>query len=429
MESIVIKQVRILDPTSAHHGQVRDLHIINGKIEAIDSHIKAAASTKTLEAEGSCLSPGWMDLQAHFFDPGAEHKEGLENGASAAAHGGFTRTILNASPLVRPDEKSAIAFLQSHSESFNCTLHPMACVSQKGEGKSLSEMRDLAKAGAIAFSDDAPINDTEMLRRALEYSEGMTPPVISTPIDLGLNSGAMMHEGATSTHMGITGNPSESEIMRIQRDLTILRYTGGKIHFSVISSAKSVDLIRTAKAEGLEVTCATTANHLRFIDEDLHDFDGTLKVMPPFRGKEDREALRTGVLDGTIDAVVSDHRPEDLEHHDVEFNATAFGIASIESTFAVTLDSLKKASSKEALSATIRALTQGPRAVLGLPPVNISTGSDAELTWFHPELTWTDQGATRGENIPQDIRQNPGNIKGNPLGTIRGNRLFLRATK
>ena len=121
MKSIVIKQVRILDPTSAHHGQVRDLHIINGKIEAIDSHIKAAASTKTLEAEGSCLSPGWMDLQAHFFDPGAEHKEGLENGASAAAHGGFTRTILNASPLVRPDEKSAIAFLQSHSESFNCT--------------------------------------------------------------------------------------------------------------------------------------------------------------------------------------------------------------------------------------------------------------------------------------------------------------------
>ena len=200
----------------------------------------------------------------------------------------------------------------------------MACVSQQGAGMALSEMHDLARAGAVAFSDDQPIDRTEMLRRALEYGSTLVQPVLSLPLDLGLNAGAMMHEGDTSTHMGVTGNPSASEVMRIQRDLQIAKYTGGRLHFPVVSAAESVDLIRSAKSEGMNITCGTTANHLRFIDEDLSDFDGTLKVMPPFRGAADREALRQGVIDGTIDAVVSDHRPEDLEHHDVEFSLSSF---------------------------------------------------------------------------------------------------------
>lgn len=415
-----------MDPQSAHHGHVRDIRITAGKIETIKPTIDTSEEANVWHANGACVSPGWVDLQAHFYEPGAEHKEGLENGALAAANGGFTRVTLNANPHVKPDDRSAVAFLQSHNHSFACSLYPMATISINGEGKSLSEMHDLGKAGAVAFSDDLPIDDTEMLRRALEYADGMQQPIISCPIDMGLNAGAMMHEGATSTHMGITGNPRASEVIRIQRDLEVVKYTGGRLHFSVISTAESVDLIRLAKAQGSNITCATTANHLRYIDEDLSNFDGTLKTMPPFRSEADRKALCNGVIDGTIDAVISDHRPEDLEHHDVEFNLAAFGMASIESTFAITLNALRNESKETALEATIRALSAGPRSVLGYSAATIMPDEPAEMTWFHPDMAWENCGITKGKNVPQSVSPQKGNLLGNPLGTVRGIKLLRR---
>jgi len=431
MESIIIKKALVLDPQSDHHGQVRDIRIESGTITAIAPELQASPDAALWQADGAAISTGWMDLQSHFYDPGAEHKEGLKNGATAGANGGFTHVVLNVNPETKPDNKSAVAFLQSQANDFDCTIRPMANISQQAAGKSLSEMRDLAGAGAVAFSDDAPMNQTEMLRRALEYACELVQPVISFPLDLGLNSGAQMHEGVTSTHMGVTGNPAESEVMRIQRDLEVVKYTEGRLHFSVISSAESVELIRAAKARGLKVTCATTANHLRFIDEDLHGFDGTLKVLPPFRGKSDRQALRLGVLDGTIDAVVSDHRPEDLEHHDVEFSIANFGMACIESTFAVALDALESESQEEALSALVRALSEGPRRVLGMEKHPIMPGQKANLTWFHPKQPWKNASITRGANVAPSraLHENEGHenaLNGNPLGTIRGTKSFRR---
>ncbi len=426
MESIIIKKVRIVDPNSTHNGQRCDVLIVEGNIVEIASDLKTPDDADVWEAEGAAISPGWVDLQAHFYDPGAEHKEGLKNGALAASHGGFTRVILNANSLAHPDNKSAVSFLQAQTEDFTCRLHPMACVSQQGAGMALSEMHDLARAGAVAFSDDQPIDRTEMLRRALEYGSTLVQPVLSLPLDLGLNAGAMMHEGDTSTHMGVTGNPSASEVMRIQRDLQIAKYTGGRLHFPVVSAAESVDLIRSAKSEGMNITCGTTANHLRFIDEDLSDFDGTLKVMPPFRGAADREALRQGVIDGTIDAVVSDHRPEDLEHHDVEFSLSSFGIAGIESAFAIAHRALKGTSKGDSLSALVRALSTGPRHVLGLEQPSIMPGQKAELTWFHPEQPWKDSSITKGTNKVQSTENQTDKLIGNPLGTVCGMKGFRR---
>lgn len=426
MESIIIKKALVLDPQSEHHGLVRDILIEAGTISAIAPDLKSPSNSHEWQANGAAVSQGWIDLQSHFYDPGAEHKEGLENGAAAGSHGGFTHVILNANPYVAPDNKSAVSFLQAQAQDYTCALHPMANVSQKSEGQSLSEMHDLAAAGAVAFSDDAPIDKTEMLRRALEYAHELSQPVISMPLDMELNAGAQMHEGATSTHMGVTGNPTESEVMRIQRDLEVLKYTGGRLHFSVISSADSVELIRAAKARGLNVTCATTANHLHFVDEDLHAFDGTLKVMPPFRTQNDREALRHGIIDGTIDAIVSDHRPEDLEHHDVEFSLASFGMACIEYTFPLALSALQSTSKKDALSALVNALSSGPRQILGLEHRPIMPGQPADLTWFHPEELWNNQAITRGANLAQSIVQHKEKLVGNPLGTIHGTKSFLR---
>jgi dihydroorotase len=208
-----------------------------------------------------------------------------------------------------------------------------------------------------------------------------------------------MHEGITSTHMGVVGNPTASETMRIKRDLDVLRYTGGRLHFSCISSAESVSLIREAKKEGLAVTCATSAHHLFFVDEDLSAFDGTLKTVPPFRSTADREALCAGVLDGTIDALASDHRPEDLEHHDVEFMLASNGMAGIESVFPVALASL--GATPEAHSAIIQALTAGPRAVLGLDVPHIAVGAAANLTWYHPAQAGSETKVSAAENHPE----------------------------
>lgn len=417
METI-IKGVIITDPGSSHHGKQRDVLIQKGIITHIEEHIDTSKGADVWDEPGSRLSTGWVDLQADFADPGNEQKEGLENGCLAAKAGGFTHVTLNVGQHPVPDNKGAIAYLQSRSSEFASHIWPMASLSQEQKGEQLSEMHDLAGAGAVAFSDDGPINQTELLRRALEYTAGMTTPVITCPLDLGLNSNPLMHEGPQSTAMGIVGNPSISETMRIKRDLEIVRYTEGRLHFSCISTAESVDLIRLAKEEGLHVTCGTSAHHLFFVDRDLANFDSTLKVLPPFRSEDDRKALCAGVLDGTIDAIISDHRPQDLEHHDVEFTLAPFGLASIESVYPVAQSAL--GTSQEAQSALIRSLTTGPRSVLGMTIPTIEINQPADLTWYHPNKAWKSGHVSNGVNrASYSDRYQPFSGTGMPLGTVR----------
>lgn len=395
---ILIKSVTIVDPNGPHHGTTKDVHVKSGVIAAIDDSIAATSTDEVWEDTGACLSIGWMDLQADFADPGFEQKEGLQNGLKAAKAGGFTHVVLNVNQEPVPDTKSTIAYLVARGQGMEAQLLPMGTVSKGATGQHLSEMRDLAEAGAVAFSDDAPLNSVEMLRRALEYSYGMSQPIITCPLELGLNAHPQMHEGATSTHMGVVGNPTVSETMRVKRDLDVLRYTGGKLHFSCISARESVDLIRAAKSEGLPVTCATSAHHLFFMDEDLSTFDGTLKTMPPFRSESDRRALCEGVMDGTIDAIISDHRPEDLEHHDVEFMLASHGMAGIERVYPIARAGLAHEASADA--AIVRALTSGPRHVLGLPVEAIAVGAAVPLTWYHPTKPMATKSQTKAENQP-----------------------------
>lgn len=395
---ILIKSVTIVDPSGPHHGTTTDVRVKSGVIVAIEDSIATTSSDEVWEELGACLSIGWMDLQADFADPGFEQKEGLQNGLKAAKAGGFTHVVLNVNQDPVPDNKSTIAYLVSRGQGLEANLLPLGTVSKEVKGQQLSEMRDLAEAGAVGFSDDAPLNSVEMLRRALEYSFGMNQPIITCPLELGLNANPHMHEGATSTHMGVVGNPTVSETMRIKRDLDVLRYTGGKLHFSCVSARESVHLIREAKREGLSVTCATSAHHLFFIDEDLSTFDGTLKTMPPFRSESDRRALCEGIMDGTIDAIISDHRPEDMEHHDVEFMLANHGMAGIERVYPISRAGL--AHEVKANEAIVRALTAGPRQVLGLSIEHIEVGAAVPLTWFHPTKPMAAATQTKAENKP-----------------------------
>ena len=418
METI-IKSVTIFDPNGPHDGTTKDVHVRDGVVVDIQDSISPSPEANEWSKPGAHLSIGWMDLQADFADPGFEQKEGLANGLRAARAGGFTHVVLNVNQDPVPDTKSNIAYLIARSTGLDAHLLPMGTVSKGRNGKQLSEMRDLANAGAVAFSDDAPLNSVELLRRALEYAHGLPHPVITCPLEMELNAHAQMHEGITSTHMGVVGNPTASETMRIKRDLDVLRYTGGRLHFSCISSAESVGLIRAAKKEGLAVTCSTSAHHLFFTDEDLSAFDGTLKTMPPFRSGADRKALCEGVLDGTIDALASDHRPEDLEHHDVEFMLASNGMAGIESVFPVALAGM--ADRPSAQGAIVRALTAGPRAVLGLDVPHIEVGAAANLTWYHPDEAGSEAKVSAAENHPEYAeRTTEFTGRGAVLGTLLG---------
>ena len=429
-QPVLLKSVKVHDPQGPWHGKVVDVLMKQGRIDSIATSLSNADAFQA-EASGSMVSPGWVDAQAHFREPGDETKEGMEHGLLAATQGGYTAVAVLPSTTPRVDHASAVRNVQSlarqaHSKGIPAEALPMACLSEHGKGEQLSEMHDMSEAGALVFSDDTPIDRVSLLQRALTYSNVHGKAIVDLPLDRDMNPGGLMHEGVTSTEMGLTGIPSEAETMRVQRDIDLLKYAGGHLHLAVVTTAQSLVLIQEAKRSGLNVTCGTTAAHLLFCDEDLAGFAGSLRVPSPFRSKEDRTALRQGVLDGTIDVVVSDHRPEDLEHHDVEFMLSPEGMASLPSSFAMALSGLMEtAQPEEALNSLLRALTNGARNLLTLPLKHIDIGSDCDITWFHPNAAHVPHIGTRGVNLPP-FREG---LKGHVLGVFKDDRAWLASAQ
>lgn len=425
-QPVLLKSVKVHDPQGPWHGQVVNVLLQQGRIEHIAPSLSVSEAIQA-ESQGSMISPGWVDAQAHFREPGEETKEGMEHGLRAATQGGYTAVAVLPSTTPPVDHASAVRNVlalarRAHATGIPAEAKPIACLSEQGQGKQLAEMHDMSEAGAVAFSDDGSIDRVSLLQRALTYSNAHGKVVVDLPLDRDMNPGGLMHEGVTSTEMGLTGIPAEAETMRVQRDLDLVKYTGGRLHLSVVTAAESVALIRNAKQSGLNVTCGTTAAHLAFCAENLAGFEGTLRVPAPFRSTQDREALRQGVLDGTIDVVVSDHRPEDLEHHDVEFMLSPEGMASLPSSFALALSGLLETASMEvALSALLEALTQSARRLLTLPESHIDVGSECDVTWFHPELPHAAHIGSKGVNLPP-VREG---LQGQVLGVFKANRFWL----
>jgi len=415
---ILIKDARVIDLGGSFNGKKVSIRIQDGIITEIGRDLKQKKA-KVWAEENLCVSPGWMDGQAHFRDPGEELKEGLLRGLDAASAGGFTDVAILPSTNPAIDNKASVAYLISRSIEGGAATSalPLGCISEHRKGAQLAEMLDMAEAGAIGFSDDKPVERAGLIQMALEYLRPSGDVLVIQPMEKDINPGATMHEGAMSTALGLKGSPTEAETMRLKRDINILEYTGGRLHIPVISSADSVKLIKEAKKKGLAITASTTPHHLMYTDEEIACFDGTFRVEPPLRAKADRKALRTALADGTIDGICSDHRPENSENNDVEFVLSPNGIAGISSSFPALLTACEKAD----ITRVIDAISNANRRIFNIPEVHITEGAEAKITLFNPKGNHNCPGVSAGVNNPWKDRDD---LQGVVYGIVNGKKSY-----
>ncbi len=371
----LLKSVTVIDPQGPHHMQVVDILIDQGIIKDIAPSINDGNATP-LEYPNAHVSLGWFDPSVSLGEPGFEERETLSNGVMVAAKSGYT--ALGIQPNTNPvtQTKAAVNFIKAKADLVS--LYPIGALTVDTKGEDLCELFDMSNAGAIGFGDyKKPIKDPNVLKLALEYAQSFSGIICSFPMDAALASNGMINESAQSVHLGLKGIPKLSEHLQITRDLSILKYTGGRLHIPTISTAESVALIRQAKKQGLDVSCSVAIYNLILNDQILESFDTNHKLLPPLREQEDQQALIEGLKDGTIDGVTSDHNPIDIEHKNVEFDHAKYGSIGLEHTFGVLAKGLD-------LENTIKALT-GLRKCFDLPLDAICAGGPANLTVFNPD--------------------------------------------
>lgn len=413
---LLIRDARVVDPGSPYHAQIRDILIEDGRISRIGSGIEVPAA-QLFSYEGAWVSPGWMDIGTQVCDPGLEHREDLASAAAAATAGGFTALAPFPNTVPPMSSKAEVAYLLSKSSGGPVDFFPIAAISENGAGKQIAELMDMAQAGAVAFSDgEHPVRHSGLMLRALQYVRSFQGLIINRPFDEELAFDGQVHEGLVSLGLGLRGIPNLAEDMMVQRDLSLNTYAGSRLHIYGLSSGRSVQLVREAKAAGMDVTCSVPALNIAFDDSALGDYDVHFKVLPPLRSAEDRQLLVEGILDGTIDLVVSNHVPLETEQKLVEFPYAAFGAIGLETTFGLLNKSLSGILEVEAL---IRILAFRPREVLALPIPAIREGEKANLTIFDPERTWKVNANglySKSRNTPLDGVE----LKGQVLGVVNG---------
>ena len=379
---ILIQSPQLLDPQSPFHQKEKNVLINNGRIAEIGD--KNYSADKVIKAEGMLLSIGWFDLGTFIGDPGLEHREDLISGTRAAAAGGFTEIAMlpNTAPAVQT--KNEISYITRNNENRLVQVHAMASVTRNNKGEELTEMIDLHEAGAVAFTDGLkPIWHTDILLKALQYLQKFKGVLIDHPEDNWLNLFGQMHEGINSTRLGLKGMPRIAEEIVVGKHLELLNYASGRLHFSRISTGKSVEMIKVAKRK-LQVTCDVAAYQPLLEDSLLHTFDTHYKVNPPLREKADNEMLIRGIKEGASDVIYSGHLPQDEESKNLEFDLADFGITNLQ-TFGANLTSLSRFVEWETL---VEKVTTGPRAVLNLEIPKIEEEAKANLTLFDPERSW-----------------------------------------
>ncbi len=407
--SVLIKSAQILDKNSPFNGQVKNILVENGKIISIGNDTPQA--DQVIEGKNLKVSIGWFDMRVTMGEPGLEHKEDIESVSKSAAAGGFTEIACMPTTTPSIQTKDAVAYIKGRTANSLVAIHPIASVTLNNQGKELTEMIDLHHAGAVAFTDgDHPIWHTDVMLKSLQYAQTFDGLIINHAEDKLLTHGAQMNESETSTRLGLKGFPALSEELMIARDLQILEYTGGKIHFAHVASPKSLDLIRTAKKLGLKVTCDIAAYQLILDETLLTSFDTNLKVNPPLRSQKDIAAYWRGLEDDTIDAIVSDHIPQDSESKNLEFDLADFGMIGLETLFA-----LMNQIGKISLEKLVDKISYAPREILKLSIPVIKEGSEANLTIFDPEETWTYEASaikSKSKNSPFIGKYFKGKVKG-----------------
>ena len=377
--NLLLKSVRIIDShNTGLHLKRRDILVKDGIIYKIAAKIDADNKTEVISHKNLHISQGWFDSGVCFGEPGFEERETIANGLQAAAKSGFTDVVLNPNTHPVPDSSSDIVFLKDAAKNQVTGLHPLGALTIKAEGNDLAELYDMTNAGAVGFYDfKCPLENANLLKIALQYAQNFGGLAYSYPTDGNITGKGNVNEGQLSVRLGLKGIPALAEELRIIRDLSILEYTGGKLHIPTLSTARSVVLITAAKKKGLDVSCSVAIHQLLFSDTLLEEFDATFKVMPPLRTKKDIDALIKGVNNGSIDFVTSDHIPMNIEEKQVEFENAAYGTTGLESAFG-SLNTIFKTEK------TIDILTRG-RERYGLSSPSIKEGEMAKLTLFLPD--------------------------------------------
>ncbi|NOT90503.1 dihydroorotase [Ferruginibacter sp.] len=380
---VLIKQARIISPHSPFNGHTKDILITDGIISKIDDAISEKPD-QLIEQEGLSVSIGWMDIFSNFGDPGHEYKETLETGAKAAAAGGFTDVLVlpNTSPVVH--SKSQVEYIVQKSKSFAVNIHPIGAVTKNTEGKELAEMYDMHQSGALAFGDGInPIQSAGIVLKALQYVKSFDGTLIQIPEDKSIGANGLINEGIISTQLGLPGKPTIAEEILVARDIKLAQYADSKLHFTGVSSAKSIEYIKRAKEAGINVSCSVTPYHLFFTDTNMQDYDTNLKVNPPLRTETDRQALLKAVADGTVDCIASHHFPQNWDGKTCEFEYAKDGMIGLESLFGVLGSSVVNA--QWPIEQSVEMLSVNPRKIFGIALPEIKEGATACLTLFNAE--------------------------------------------
>lgn len=411
-KALLIRHGYVIDPANQRSGRF-DVLIERGAIAAVRESIPVNG-VGVIDAADRLVLPGLVDLHTHLRQPGREDKETVETGCRAALRGGFTTicAMPNTQPAV--DHRGAVEFLRQEGRRLGlAAVLPIGALTRGRQGKELTDFGELFESGCVALSDDgSPLEDSLLMRRALEYARVFDRPIIQHAEDPALVAGGVMHEGIVSTTLGLRGIPGQAESVMVARDLALAELTGGRLHFAHLSSAQSVELIRQAKRRGVRVTCEVTPHHLALTHEAVRDFDTSAKVNPPLRTEADRLALIEGLRDGTIDCIATDHAPHTDWEKDAEFDAAPFGISGLETALSACVEALvtPRALGWDQL---VEKLSAAPARIIGVAGGTLSVGGPADITIVDPKASWTvdpKRFVSKGRHSPFAGRTLPGAV-------------------